>query len=82
MQMDISMFAVCADGYRRCGKLVNAHGVSERAGEEIVISLRQLREDRCEGGFLLLGQVQDGGNVPAIRGDCFWDQMRVFSHDD
>ena len=57
MQMDISMFAVCTDGYRRCGKLVNAHGVSKRAGEEIVISLRQLGENRCESGFLLLGQV-------------------------
>ena len=71
--MDICIFAVCADGRCRRRELVNPHGVSERTREEVVVSFGQLRESHCETGFLPLSQVQDGGNVPMIRSDCFSD---------
>jgi len=71
--MDIGIFVVCADGCCRYRELVNAHRVSKRAGEEVIISLRKLGEDRRKSGFLFLSQVQKGGNMPVIWSDCFRD---------
>lgn len=77
VQMNIGIFVVYTGGHGGCRELVNTHRVSERAGEEVIVSLRQLRENPRKSGFFLSGQVQNGGDVPAIRSDCFLDLGKI-----
>lgn len=57
-------------GLPRGGPLMDAHGVRERAGEEVVVALRDSGEDLRERCFLRCGKVCDGGNVPGVREHC------------
>ena len=69
MQVDVRMFTICVSGCFGHGELVNAHRVSKRASKQVVVSLRQLGENRGEIGFLLLSQVQYRGDMSAVRSD-------------
>lgn len=55
-----------------CGNrsLMDAHGVSKRAREEIIIALGDCGEDGSKGGFLGRVEVCKGGDVALIWEDC------------
>jgi hypothetical protein len=46
---------------------VETHGIRERAREEVVIADRDLGDDVCETPLLVRGQVENGGDVSAVR---------------
>ena len=79
VQMNIGIFIIYAGGCCRCRELVNSHRISKRAREEVIVSLRQLRENLRKSGFLLWGQVQNRGDMPVIRSDCFLDLRKTNS---
>lgn len=73
LEMDVEMCYIIrvlhqcpVDTPGRARSLVDAHGVGKRAGEEIVVSDRNLRYNLCESPGLFWGKMGQGGYMSLV----------------